>query len=458
MCGRSAPRSVETMRRIAVLATGLAACLACGALAVAAPAGAEFAVSGTFGAPGTGPAQFDNPIGVAVGEDGAVWVADGLNDRVQEWTAGGAFVRAFGSTGTGRGHFRLPEDVLQVGGHLYVSDCDNGRVARFDRTSLAPTGEFTGDALRLRCPEGLAAGAAGDIWVADTFNDRLVDYDPATNTVVRVVGGVGNPLLRRPRDVARSPLTGELYVSQGEPTTCADANVRRLAADGTLLGSFAGSGAGAIRCPNGVSVDAVGNVFASGVSGVVNAYGPDGTYVRTLSSSGGAAFSFPIALASDAACGLYVVERNAARVAHLAWSEPPACRVMTPPAAAVKPKPVPVTGPAFQATWPKVATLTSTGVVRVKVRCPFESCRIVGFGKVRRSATAKPAWTLQIVRPLQLRTRTTGTLTLHFRLRRDLGAIRALVRRGGHPTAELVVSASDAKGHATRRRHVVAIR
>lgn len=446
------------MRRIAALGSLLVAVLACAALGAAAPAGADFSLVGTFGTPGSGAGQFDTPLGADVGEDGAVWVVDALNDRVQEWTASGAFVRAFGGTGTSRGRFRLPEDVLQVGGHVYVTDCDNQRVQRFARDTLAPAGEFTGGAQRLVCPEGLAAGPAGDVWVADTFGDRIVDYDPATNTVLKIVGGTGNSLLVRPRDVARSPLTGELYVTEGEPTTCAGAHVRRLAADGTLLGSFGDSGPGALFCPLRVEVDAAGNVFASDAAGRVNVYAPDGTFIRGLTPPSAFGFAYPGGLASDATCGLYVVERNAARVRRLAWSEPPLCRTMT---AAAAPVPAPVAdkgGPVFQATWPATAPLTTTGAVRVRVRCPFQACRILAFGKVRRRAGVAPAWTLQIVRPLRLRARATGTVTLHFRRRADLGAVRAVVRRGGHPTAELVVSAADDKGRYTRRRHVVPVR
>lgn len=446
------------MRRIASLGTGLAVALACGALVAATPAGADFSIAGQFGSPGTGPGQFDTPLGADVGEDGAVWVVDALNDRVQEWTGAGTFVRAFGGTGTGRGRFDLPEDVLEVGGHVYVSDCDNRRVQRFTRDGLTPAGEFTGGAVRLNCPDGLIAGPAGDVWVADTFNDRLVDFDPATNTVLKVIGGPGNGLLVRPRGVARSPLTGDLYVTEGEPTTCADAHVRRLAPDGTLLASFGDGGSGALHCPLGVEVDAAGNVFASDVMGRVYVYAPDGSFVRGITPPGRFGFAFPVGLATDASCGLYVVERNANRVEHVAWSEAPLCRAMTP-AAAPLPKPISDrTGPVFQATWPAAAKLTTTGVVRVRVRCPFEACRILAFAKVRRSAGAKPSWTLQVVRRLDLEARRGGTLTLHFRRRADLAAVRALVRRGGHPSAELVVSASDAEGSYTRRRHVVGVR
>ncbi|MFA9271639.1 MAG: 6-bladed beta-propeller, partial [Baekduiaceae bacterium] len=102
----------------------------------------------SFGEFGLGPGQFDHPLGVSVADDGNVWVVDALNDRVQEWTAAAGFVRAFGSTGTGRGQFRLPEDVEARGGYVYVSDCYGQRVQRFAAGSRAPAGEFTGGAPR----------------------------------------------------------------------------------------------------------------------------------------------------------------------------------------------------------------------------------------------------------------------------------------------------------------------
>jgi hypothetical protein len=52
----------------------------------------EFSAAGSFiaafGSGGPGPGQFSAPKGVAVGSSGVFYVADSANNRVEEWVAG----------------------------------------------------------------------------------------------------------------------------------------------------------------------------------------------------------------------------------------------------------------------------------------------------------------------------------------------------------------------------------
>lgn len=173
-----------------------------------------FSLPQSFGAFGAGDGQFDHPLGVGVGDNGNVWVVDALNDRVTEWSGAGAWLRAFGSTGSGRGQFRLPEDVEEKGGFLYISDCYGQRVQRIDPANFVPAGEFTGGATRLKCPEGLAVVSGQDVLVADTFNDRVVAYDPTSGAVLSTFSS-----LPQPRDVAVSPVSGDVYVTVDADTS-----------------------------------------------------------------------------------------------------------------------------------------------------------------------------------------------------------------------------------------------
>ena len=79
------------------------------------------AVVRRWGSAGTGAGQFDflrdaaDPYsamgGVAVAPDGSVYVADTANDRVQQFTAAGQFVRQWGGFGPANGQFLEPFDV-----------------------------------------------------------------------------------------------------------------------------------------------------------------------------------------------------------------------------------------------------------------------------------------------------------------------------------------------------------
>lgn len=52
-----------------------------------------------FGGPGQDPGQFNQPVGIAVGEGGLLWVADKENHRVQALTLEGQHVKTLGAAG-----------------------------------------------------------------------------------------------------------------------------------------------------------------------------------------------------------------------------------------------------------------------------------------------------------------------------------------------------------------------
>ena len=115
-----------------------------------------------FGSQGNGPGQFggvSGPNGIAVDEDGFIWVSDthtalGGNNRVQKFDQQGRFISSFGEHGAGPGQFAgkvgprtttdskiggiNPEGPYGIvfgalSGHLYIADTDNSRIQVFDR-------------------------------------------------------------------------------------------------------------------------------------------------------------------------------------------------------------------------------------------------------------------------------------------------------------------------------------
>jgi prepilin-type N-terminal cleavage/methylation domain-containing protein len=66
-----------------------------------------------FGSPGlgdggSGNGEFGHPIGIAVDAGGNIWVVDGPNGRVEEFSSTGTYESQFGSTGTNPGQFTTP--------------------------------------------------------------------------------------------------------------------------------------------------------------------------------------------------------------------------------------------------------------------------------------------------------------------------------------------------------------
>src|SRR5207253_8912441 len=84
-------------------------------------------------------------------------------------------------------------------GNVYIADTFNNRVRKVSPsgviTTVAGTGNpgFSGDggpasAALLDSPQALAVDAAGDVYIADALNDRIRKLDAATGTISTVVG------------------------------------------------------------------------------------------------------------------------------------------------------------------------------------------------------------------------------------------------------------------------------
>lgn len=98
----------------------------------------KFTLAGVFvaawGSRGSADGQFAYPDGVAVSQDGYVYVTESLGYRVQKFTPDGEFVTKWGSSGEGEGQFVFPSDIaVDHHGHVYVADTGNDRVQEMCR-------------------------------------------------------------------------------------------------------------------------------------------------------------------------------------------------------------------------------------------------------------------------------------------------------------------------------------
>lgn len=85
-----------------------------------------------FGKRGTGNGDFSVPKGIAVNEEGKLFVAETLNHRVQMFDSDGTWLCAFGKKGTDEGEFYNPESLACGPNHtLYVLDRGNHRIQVF---------------------------------------------------------------------------------------------------------------------------------------------------------------------------------------------------------------------------------------------------------------------------------------------------------------------------------------
>jgi phospholipase C len=223
------------------------------------------------------------PEGVAVSAAGRVWVADTGHNRLEELSARGKVLAVAGQPGSGRGQLSRPAAVASTrSGDVYAADQGNSRVVEF-----SPSGAYL-RSFAVATPDGVAIGAAGDVWVSspgyandnatgDVAGNTVREFSPA-GAAIRSFGVTQSSYgaLSNPAGLAVGP-AGQVYVAQpdyGWVTVFSPAG--RYAAE---FGLPSGPGAGreGLAFPEGLAVTVAGQVWvADSGNGRVAEYAPPG--------------------------------------------------------------------------------------------------------------------------------------------------------------------------------------
>ncbi|NJN84162.1 MAG: hypothetical protein HC802_19050 [Caldilineaceae bacterium] len=161
---------------------------------------------------------------VVLDAEGGLLQAFGSHCRLGEEEAGGCVdPDGDGPLALGDGQFFEPWGVaVDDQGRIFVADTWNGRIQVFDEEGrfLRKWGVFSGtngelgDANLLFGPRGLEVTLDGNLLVADTGNKRILKFTPE-GELIQQIGGGGVILGRfeEPVDVAVHPTDGSIYVS-----------------------------------------------------------------------------------------------------------------------------------------------------------------------------------------------------------------------------------------------------
>ena len=235
-------------------------------------------------------------------------------------------------------------------GNLYIADIVSSRVLKVTAggviSTLAGTGAFSyggdgGPATRASFfnPSGVAVDGAGNVYIADSMNNRVRKVD-ASGTIATVAGngtvgfsGDGGPAasaaLWAPMAVAVDG-AGNLYIadsSNGRIRKVTTAGIISTVAGGAALPIYSGDGGPAVGAgiflPGGVAVDTAGNLYIADIGnnrirkvnsgGIISTVAGNGT--KGFSGDGGAAtgaqlnlFGSHAGLAADSAGNLYIAD------------------------------------------------------------------------------------------------------------------------------------------------------
>ena len=301
-------------------------------------------------------AMLHQPSGVAADGAGNLYIADKLNHRVRRVSPTGLIVTVAGNGTAGSAGdggpataavLNRPVAVAVDGaGNLYIADLDNQRIRKVGVngviTTLAGVGsaEYSGDGgpagrAQLNSPEGVVVDWAGNLYIADTNNQRVRVLGP--DGIIRTAAGsgvagfsgdagpAGSAMLSAPLRVAVDN-AGNLYIADAGNHRVRkvglDGKIRTLAGNG--IANSAGNGGPATSAvldqPVGLAVDAAGTVYvADQQEHRVRQVSPSGT-IQTRVGTGEAGFSgddgaagaallrTPTGLAVDSSGNLYVAD------------------------------------------------------------------------------------------------------------------------------------------------------
>jgi sugar lactone lactonase YvrE len=199
-------------------------------------------------------AVLDSPAGVAVDTAGNVYIADTHNNRIRKVTSGTittiAGTGAAGFSGDGgaatSAMLNLPTAVaVDAAGNLYIADTNNHRIRKITGTTMttvAGNGEqlYLNDGVAatqtgLDSPGGIAVDAAGNLYIADTRNQRVRKVTLSSGLISTVAGNgtksfggdggmASSASLATPRGVAVTP-DGSIYLADSDNHRIRNVNV-----------------------------------------------------------------------------------------------------------------------------------------------------------------------------------------------------------------------------------------
>jgi sugar lactone lactonase YvrE len=264
----------------------------------------------------------DHPQNVAVDAQGDVFIADTYNNRVVKVTPQGKVstvagdgVAGYAGDGARATSAKLSDPTglaLDAKGNLYIADSANNVIRRVDvKSGIITTvagdfaadkasdglGGFSGDAgpatsARLNDPQGVALDGAGDLFIADTFNNAVREVTPAgvISTVVNAAPAAGGSpaagaetsggaptasKLNTPYGVGVDQSTDDLYVA--DTTNSKIAEVTGLAQSGSAAGPTASASTGTTASPTAPAPTGTTAPAPTGTTASPTAPAPTGT-------------------------------------------------------------------------------------------------------------------------------------------------------------------------------------
>jgi uncharacterized protein (TIGR03437 family) len=307
-------------------------------------------------------AQLWTPDGLAFDAQGNLYVAEASNHRVRRIALNGTITTVAGTGRSGLDGDGGPATqaslhgptflAFDAAGNLYIADSRNHKVRKVTPggiiTTVAGNGKagFSGDGgkavdAQLQQPTGLAVDAAGNLYIADTNNNRIRKVEASDGTISTFAGngfpgfsGDGGPASNASFNFPVGLVfdrNGQLFL-----TDAGNARLRRIATDGRIS-TIAGTGVFGFSGDSGLATaaritdayqltfGADGSLyFADGSNQRIRRIAPDNRISTVMGDRFGTsaegvapsafALAFPIGVAVDAAGNVFAADEGGQRI------------------------------------------------------------------------------------------------------------------------------------------------
>ncbi len=203
--------------------------------------------------------------------------------------------------------------VVDPAGNVYIADGNNNRIVEVNAQGTASVLAITGlSPSTLNTPSGIAIDGAGNLYIADTGNSRVVEVSPsgAGSTI-----GTGSVTLSSPAGVALDQ-SGDLFIADTGNNQIVEVPSGGSAAALTIN---VGSGPASLSLPMGLAVDVSGNLYIAdfGNDRVVTVAA--GSTIGVVESVGGLVpgLNSPTTVAVDRIGNVYVADFGYNRITEL---------------------------------------------------------------------------------------------------------------------------------------------
>ena len=209
----------------------------------------------TIGSCGTGPLQFNYPMGISISGE-IMYVGEHTGNRIHKITLGGECLGAFGSKGSGKGQFNGPYAIcIGPDGRIYVVDYSNHRIQVFhqDETFSHNIDRTVSGNKEFRSPVGLSFDHFGHLHV--TCHCSNIPVVAVFTPEGQYIRQYGQSHLNRPSGIAIDSSGNSLVINRsGKSLSIFDPH-------GNYIHSIGG-----FYCPVGVAVASNGSVWVADAS------------------------------------------------------------------------------------------------------------------------------------------------------------------------------------------------